>query len=275
MTSNEWKSITIKLPEKPMKDKFSDLILEDYIVAYIDILGFTNIINNDESGQHLKLIFNIYNQALAHINSTKKIMSIEEIKIKLFSDNILLAIKLNKNYTKEELIEKLYKLVFILRYFQFDFLLNTYTLRGGITLGKLFINDFFIYGKGLLDSYNMESKLAIFPRIIINETLIKNIQHHKSVLLYLEKDFDSFYFVDYLTLLFSGTCNETLSNIRKIIIYLTQQNNNEKVKQKYYWLINKFNEKCIGKYKRYTINMEKEPIYKLSKIEDKEFANDL
>ena len=39
MTSNEWQSITIKLPEKPMKDKFSDLILEDYIVAYIDILG--------------------------------------------------------------------------------------------------------------------------------------------------------------------------------------------------------------------------------------------
>ena len=271
MTSNVKEyTIELKLPEFPMKEDTSEVKTEDYIIAYIDILGITNTINNDKFNKQLKIIFDLYNNALSNINTVKHAMAIEDIKIKIFSDNILFALKLNNNYTKEELTERLYTLVFTLRDFQLDALMYGYTMRGGITLGKLFINNTFVYGKGLLDSYIMESKLAIFPRIVIDEDLLKNIQYNNRVTLYLEKDFDNLYFIDYLTLLFSETCDKTLANIRKIIIYLTQQNSDKKVKQKYYWLINKFNERCNENNKGYSIDIENEPIYKIQKQNYKE-----
>ena len=59
-------------------------------VAYLDFLGGTNIILHDDQDKHLNIINMIFEDAL---NESK--MIINDIFVKIFSDNILLAIPTN------------------------------------------------------------------------------------------------------------------------------------------------------------------------------------
>lgn len=44
-----------------------------------------------------------------------------------------------------------------------------YKPRDGITKGQFFIDDIFGWGSALVDAYLLESKEAIYPRVIIDE----------------------------------------------------------------------------------------------------------
>jgi len=255
--------IKFKIPEPLMKESFNEIITENYIIAYIDILGTKDTINSDASDNHLKALHDLYNKTLTNIYAIKHQLALEDIKIKIFSDNIIFALKVNKTLKKETIIEYLSNIVYMLRFFQLYTLLSGHAIRGCVTFGKLFINDVFTYGKGLLTAYKMEENLAIFPRILVDQNLLQDIEYNKSITMYLKKDFDGIYFIDFFEPLFSGTCDLTLMDIRQIIVYLTQQANDIKPKQKYYWLINKFNEKCNKKYKKYLINIEKEQLLEI------------
>ena len=50
-------------------------------------------------------------------------------------------------------------------------------IRGGITLKELYTGKNFIYGKGIIDAYHIENKIAIYPRVVIDKELIKFINN--------------------------------------------------------------------------------------------------
>ena len=79
--------------------------------------------------------------------------------------------------------------------------------------GKLYIDDNIIYGKGVIDAYKTESEIAIFPRIIIDNTFFQgalNIETPKypndvtldkifiGLKTYYLRDFDNNIFINYL-----------------------------------------------------------------------------
>ena len=64
-----------------------------YYVAYLDILGISDAIKSEDSENYLNKIYNLFddvNKAVSHTNQNHQ--SIKVIK-KIFSDNIIIAIK--------------------------------------------------------------------------------------------------------------------------------------------------------------------------------------
>ena len=266
MKSNKVSTIKINLPPKTMTEDIDELKLEHYFIAYIDFLGMKNMMNSDNSLDFLKILHQLYDNTISGINAIKKELFINDIKIKIFSDNIIFAIKIPKN-NKNSFWFSLNNFINLMSIFQMEALMCGFTLRGGITKGELFFNDIYTYGPAIIRAYDLESKNAIYPRIVIDPLLIEDYKSLNIERMCILKDFDDLFYIDYLIKLFSGTCNYTLENIRKMIMYLYQQNKTPAITQIYSWLINKFNNYCINDFSQYYIDSKNLP--KLVKIKVK------
>jgi len=135
-----------------------------YCVAYLDFLGGTDIILHDNQDKHLNIINMIFEDAL---NESKMITN--DIFVKIFSDNILLAIPTNDG-DREQKIGNIINLVSNFVYQASD---NGYLIRGAITEGDFFHNDIIVYGKALVEAVTMEEKYAIYPRVIVKKEIAK------------------------------------------------------------------------------------------------------
>lgn len=135
-----------------------------HCVAYLDFLGGANIILHDDQNKHLNIMNMIFDDALHESKMIAK-----EIFVKIFSDNILLALPTAYG-DREQKIEKLINLVNNFVHQAAD---NGYLIRGAITEGDFFYNDIIVYGKALVDAVKMEEKFAIYPRIIVKKEVVK------------------------------------------------------------------------------------------------------
>lgn len=48
----------------------------------------------------------------------------------------------------------------------------------GLTFDSLFIDDYCVYGKALIDAHEIEQSVAIFPRIVVSDAVEKLIKEH-------------------------------------------------------------------------------------------------
>lgn len=159
---------------------------EEYYVASLDLLGTKNMILHDDTDEHLNHIFNIY-------KSWKKIRTIDgyfdQLKVKIFSDNILIACNA-ENGNLERFLE-------YVAYMAEHFLINGYIIRGGISKGRLYIDDLMVWGTGLVNAYLLESEQAIYPRIILDPDILGEItKRTKEYLIVL--DCDGKYYFNYI-----------------------------------------------------------------------------
>ena len=151
-------------------------------------------------------------------------------------------------------------------YLQLLGLKYSFLIRGGITTGNLYINNDFVYGEALLESYKLESQNAIFPRIIISDKVINEYIQNNNIRSYLKKDFDGACYVDSFSTYFD-LLNDYKDNIKNEINYIQEflssqipQNDDYKITQKKYWIINKFNEFCQNNnFEQYVIDIDKFP----------------
>jgi predicted DNA-binding protein len=72
-----------------------------------------------------------------------------------------------------------------------------YKPRGGICKGQLYIDDVFVWGKGLVDAYMMESAEADYPRIIIAPEVVDGASKHLKDAM-IEEDTDGKFILNYL-----------------------------------------------------------------------------
>ena len=222
--------------------------LTEHYVAYIDILGAKNFINSDNnSGDYLNKLATVYNNVINKINNNYKVVYNTDIKFKIFSDNIIIAIEKNSkndetiNYSKTEL------LISIVSLFQIEALLQSMLSRGGIVIEKLCIDELFVYGKALTKAYTLESELAIYPRVIISNDDVIEFQSSNCNCRHIHKDKANIHYINpfevYFEIFYELKKTE-LEKIRNILIEKMNINNNDKIKQKVCWLLNEFNEFC-------------------------------
>lgn len=208
---------------------------EEYIVAYIDLLGMTNRIKSKDNQLAMNKLYNLYTFS---INLTKEI-SIEEnknIQFKIFSDNIIIAKKLSREATQRN--QDIRSLLMCVGHFQE---LSTsdsvgWLLRGGISIGQLFIDDVMVWGEALLKSYYLEDKIANYPRIIIDKNTVNEIIQDNLLCEYLRKDFDNLYFLNFLN--DCHFCGKMLMNGFQIMQNEIGKNIDEKTYQKLSWHMN-------------------------------------
>lgn len=176
-----------------MKTEITDIKYENRIVAFVDILGFKEIIKKSERNltklqllyqtlEFLKKRENTYKWNLQFIeieeDAQKKELSNFDIQTQMtctcFSDSIVVSVNCTDNYINEITST----LVANLSYIGSQLMTEGILLRGGITIGKLIhLDNGIIMGQGLIDAYQLESNSAKYPRILISDKLIKRLNY--------------------------------------------------------------------------------------------------
>lgn len=171
--------------------------LEEYVVAFIDILGASKKIS-DNSEKSLNIVHAVYENALASCEKLYNNDSIKNLKpkVRIFSDNIVIAVPTKENGDFSAFIS----IAILSGLIQHEFLHYKYLVRGGIAIGDFFVDDTMLWGNALLDAYYIENNISIFPRIVVHpETVAKlHLANNEKRQKWILQDADGLFFVDYM-----------------------------------------------------------------------------
>lgn len=224
--------------EKRIADGNTSLKTSDYFIAYMDVLGAKKLMEKDDAA-FLQTLKSIYDNALLNAQIFNKHTDVNfNIETKIFSDNIIFAIKKTNN-AKDDLLNLQFFVCCVALFQKNCLIYHSILLRGGISVGNLCINDNFVFGSALVDAYLLESNIAIYPRIVIDEYLLTEYKQIKNSNLS-HTDFDDCCIVNYLNDL-NVDENEKLSDYLyncelDNIININTRQLNLKIKQKKMWI---------------------------------------
>lgn len=150
--------------------------IKEYYIAYMDVLGYKAFFKEhpEDIPSLLDSIDDAIKRTIAHISSANTspiVMQMANIHIesKIFSDNILLYMETtNSPFEPMRVLFFLQVISDIQRGFVIGYGLF---LRGGVKRGKMSMNADYVFGQGLIDTVELEEKIAIYPRIIVDEEL--------------------------------------------------------------------------------------------------------
>lgn len=227
----------------------------NHIIAYLDILGAKDIICNDNNFDFLNHL-NMFMEDAIEESRGGVFPREEKIYIKIFSDNILLAIELKENDEQRE--NKIAILFNTVANIYNEILRYGYLMRGAIVEGEFFHNDIIVYGKGLVEAVHLEEKEADVPRILVRVKVSESNSYH-----YLMQDADGEFFLNIFHL-----CNafDDVAFKINLLELLKKHKNNEKIKAKIMWMIDYFNS-WFTKYEYRIMSQQK--------ITDEEIENTL
>lgn len=137
-------------------------IYTERYVAFVDILGFSNIVRNSvnspyQAGELAKILERLANRTTPSIFDQGEG---DNFRGQSFSDCIVLS----ENATPKGLLHLLQTLTFV----SLDLMSNGILVRGGIAKGQLHHTEKVVFGPALIEAYALESQLAKFPRVLID-----------------------------------------------------------------------------------------------------------
>ena len=135
-------------------------------------------------------------------------------------------------------------------------------IRGAITIGNLYPPSGVILGKGMIEAYQLELKSAVYPRIILSQTLIKELNYpslakrdrygYNQYLQRYEDGCLGFHQMIYYVVIKSWDkmtpviLKDNLDKIRSVIIQGLDSNfEHRDVFEKFKWLKGEYNNLCI------------------------------
>lgn len=186
----------------------SKIEYEDRIIAFVDIMGFKNMVDEsvNDPYQYAKI-----KDALNTFRNLKKEkedpLYDKDIKVTTFSDSLIISYPADYK-------GGLFYIILDLIYLQFNFSQLGVIIRGGIAMGKLRHIREEIFGPAMNEAYLLESKRAIYPRIVIEQETINtaldrtydkdfpkeySLKCEKDdVISLLKQDDDGLYYLDFL-----------------------------------------------------------------------------
>ena len=201
--------------------------LKTYIVAFIDLLGFSAMVKHDcESAngdqKYIKSLYSIY------LKTKELKKSIEGLQLTQFSDSVVLAIP----YTPDNYV----KIIKVISDYQYELLQSGILCRGGISYGKHFSTEDFLFSNGLIDAYRLESSIANTLRIVVSADLVELVNPLQLSNEYLDIERDGVCFVIYL----NGKNHE--ENWKAVCGSISEElSNSSSIRNKQVWLIDYYN----------------------------------
>jgi len=208
-------------------------------VLFLDILGWGQLItdtsDNYQIHEHLNSILNkIKEISDAQLEASETINTVfpdrfkecgkATVKSIHFSDSLVLSF--DDNLTS---FSQVFGTVSGLSYLLAE---HGYFIRGGLDFGKIHHKESVIFGPALNESYRLESKIALSPRIAISDSAMEVIEHLQIPESFIFKDED-------FTCLNNLSSISKVNNILKIIdSRLVEFEENEHILKKYKWLFN-------------------------------------
>lgn len=236
--------------------------LKPHYILYIDLLGTKNNLTKDKENEYIEKIKAIYNETNQRLKLIyKEVYKNIKIKFKIFSDNVVFAIE---KFDKEEELQKSFKqdiIIELATYFQLLALEKEILTRGAITIGPFIMDKLMISGSGLVRAYELESKVAIFPRIIIDNEIAMHFIVSNYISKCINRDNDGIFYINIFQEMYNNVNSSKIVNSIKNIwsncIYNTPFLNFNSVigkpkvhktdynkLQKIYWLITQYNSFC-------------------------------
>jgi hypothetical protein len=165
---------------------------QEKIVAFLDILGFKEIVKKSESDTTKIELLSYAVEYLKGLegsdNWNLKLIEIEEdaqrkgvrnfdiskiTKVTSFSDSVVVSVTVKGNVN-----EVLSTLIANLAYLGAIFMEKGMLFRGGITIGNLIHkSNGTVFGQALIDAYELESRSAKFPRVILSDKLLSILNY--------------------------------------------------------------------------------------------------
>jgi len=225
---------------------------EKYFVAYLDMLGSKEKIREEKNGEWLNKINTLYQDAWEYSLDLQKIYTHEKPIFKIFSDNIVIAEKVPEKSADKG--NSIFRLLYLLAYFQKHALIDfEWLVRGCVTMGELYIRDpsdgdptSFLWGKSLIHANYIEEHIAVFPRIIIDSSILNMDDEMATYCLrdrrraYVKEDVDRLAYLNYLAVNIEeqhyGHANEILAQVGDVLTKMKSAYvDNEKILQKINW----------------------------------------
>jgi len=151
-------------------------------VAFLDVLGFKNLIYSNKKADKNKVesYFGIVNSAIDYLKTIDAKRDIGSIVI---SDSIILSVPFGNS--KQENIEKLKQLSIAIALIQFALSVKDIWLRGAISFGDTYFDkdNNQVVGEAYINAYLLEEKLAITPRVILDNKILKELKFKSAALL--------------------------------------------------------------------------------------------
>lgn len=246
--------------------------------AFLDILGFSNYIKTEITNDDLaEEFYNHFNEVIDYIKREKEdefeidnadYLKYIKIKYSWVSDTFVISIeymneveKDDENKIKGMMIFRLSTIISSIHHFmalEFGFI-----VRGAISSKYSCITNNFILGEGVVEAQKLEKEIAIYPRVVFEQSTISPViyeliskHYDDNDLNYITKDCDGYYFVNYLAMLqhippMIGKMPRISDNKIKEFVIRQKENvikkyqkiaedgstaANEKIKAKYLWL---------------------------------------
>lgn len=236
-------------------------------VAFLDILGFKNIINN-YSFNEILMVFQKIKQAkndvrwaiyracdeddLSLLNYND---ALAESKITIMSDSIIVSTPCKYRESLSATIDICWFIQYLLYEFEEPVL-----LRGAISKGTMYQNEEITFGRGMVDAYLMQENYSVYPRIILRKELLDDFEDislkwdNKSKLVLAE---DGYFYIDCLyEFLDVPDVVFAQENADRICNYIdnTIQDNfyNERIVEKMTWMKNEY-KRCIDIINKKTV----------------------
>lgn len=143
---------------------------QNSVVAFLDVLGFRDILKKKEAAE------DYFNAVMASIGDLSK----SELKAVLISDSVVLKIPMSSPDPVRNMLVAVARV-------QSDLAVKDIWLRGGITIGNFDFQsqgDFqIVVGEALARAYELESKFARVPRVLIDPSLGAKLEFDRTELL--------------------------------------------------------------------------------------------
>jgi hypothetical protein len=128
------------------------------VVAFIDILGFKELIFRGREAEVFAAL------KLAKESETGHFHNAPEMRLTAFSDSIVISDKVGEGFGYPRLLH-------FTSYLIWQLLEVGVLTRGGIGHGHLHHENGIVFGPALIEAYELESKQAIYPRVLVPDSV--------------------------------------------------------------------------------------------------------
>lgn len=225
---------------------------KDCYIAFIDLLGFKNIVKSytcDEICQLYEKIVEEY--TITVTTSGTPLFDHSKLSIKIMSDTICF-------YIESSIDNSLAGLIAICNYFQVRLmrLSEPILTRGAIVRDRIYAEGDITFGPGVVKAYLLEEKVAKYPRIILTKSVIDSCGNQDKygndyIKEFTYRDSDCFYVLDSLFMFYG--LNHEQSEWKRFALYVKNMLDTEhdlSIREKYVYLENSIN-RAIKKYMEY------------------------
>lgn len=157
------------------------------VIAFIDLLGFSNSVNNNWNSHEndpVKRLLEIRNQIEDASNEALNSIYIQEnnekliegsVKVITLSDSFILLYGLEKTNGQIKYLNFINGFLSVMvgiKEIWEQAIKSGYTIRGAITSNEIYWDDKFnLIGPGLIEAYKLESEIAVTSRVIVSQRL--------------------------------------------------------------------------------------------------------